>query len=82
MILSALAWLDKKSRNVYKGLMVVSYAISDLMSGENAFADEVTYIERQMEMDAWRSTFHDIYRAELEKVTNQNSQSQSEKIEL
>merc|ERR1712037_281613 len=73
----ALSWLDKKSRNVYKGMKVVSYAFSDLLTGDDVFADEVRYIERQMEMDAWRSTFHEMYRFQLEKITNQKSEQLS-----
>jgi len=73
----ALAWLDKKSRNVYKGMMVVSYAFTDLLAGDDVFADEVRYIERQMEMDAWRSTFHELYRFQLEKITDQKSEQLS-----
>jgi hypothetical protein len=70
----ALSWLDKKSRNVYKGIMVVSYAFLDLLAGDDVFSDEIRFVERQIEMDAWRSAFHEIYRFELEKITNQKSE--------
>ena len=58
-------------------MKVVSYAFSDLLTGDDVFADEVRYIERPMEMDAWRSTFHEMYRFQLEKITNQKSEQLS-----
>ena len=66
----SLYWMDKKVTNVRRGVLVVHYAISDLITGQDIEKAELEeYYERQHTLDSWQSPFFRMIKDKIDALT-------------
>mgnify|MGYP000045249077 CR=1 FL=1 len=70
----SLYWLDRKVSNLRRGLLLVGYSISDVVTGFNFYqepppdADLTEYYARLDILDRWVSPFKTILKTEIDKL--------------